>query len=60
MDMLFTRNTPIMDTSFFDPDHDLDLVALIEDARSEDDIASIARLCKARKRARNRAFRTFR
>ncbi len=49
-----------MDTSFFDPEHDLDLVALIENARTEDDIASIARICKARKRARNKAARAVR
>jgi len=55
MGMLFSRNTPIMDTSFFDPEHDLDLVAMIESARTEDDIASIARLCKARKRDRRKA-----
>ncbi len=57
--MLFSRSTPKIDTSFFHPDHDLDLVALIESARTEDDIASIARVCKARHRARRRAARAI-
>ncbi len=58
--MLFSRIIPKMDTSFFDPEHDLDLVAMIENARTEEDIASIARMCKQRQRQRRRAARAVR
>jgi hypothetical protein len=58
--MFFKRNIQALDTSFFEDEHDLDLVAMINNARTEDDIQSIARMCKARMRARRKAARAAR
>lgn len=49
--MFFRKNTHF-DTSLFDPDHDMDLVALANNARSEDDLEFVARISRARMRAR--------
>jgi hypothetical protein len=48
----FRRNENTMDTSLFDPEHDMDLVALINEARTEREIQSVARMSRARMRAR--------
>ncbi len=49
---MFTRNQTELDTSLFDPEHDMDLVALANNARSEGDVESVVRLSRARMRAR--------
>jgi hypothetical protein len=43
-----------LDTSLFDPEHDMDLVAMINEARSEHELQSVARMSRARMRARRR------
>ncbi len=48
------KTTDELDTSLFDPEHDMDLVALINEARTEQDIQSVARMSRARMRARRR------
>jgi hypothetical protein len=48
----FMRNEKPLDTSMFDPEHDMDLVALINEARTEREIQSVARMSRARMRAR--------
>jgi hypothetical protein len=48
----FRRNENTMDTSLFDPEHDMDLVALINEARTEREIQSVARMSRTRMRAR--------
>ena len=50
----FWRNENTLDTSWFDPEHDMDLVTMINEARHEHDIQSIARMSNARSRARRR------
>ena len=48
----FRRIEKEMDTSLFDPEHDMDLVALINEARTEREIQSVARMSRARMRSR--------
>ena len=48
----FRRNDNDVDTSLFDPEHDMDLVAMINEARSEREIQMVARMSRARMRAR--------
>jgi hypothetical protein len=48
----FRRNENVMDTSLFDPEHDMDLVAMINEARTEREIQSVARMSRTRMRAR--------
>ena len=48
----FWRNENHMDTSLFDPEHDMDLVAMFNEARTESEIQSVARMSRARMRAR--------
>ena len=43
-----------LDTSLFDPEEDMDLVVLINDARTERDLERVARMSRARMRARRR------
>jgi hypothetical protein len=43
-----------IDTSLFDPEHDMDLVAMINEARTEHEIQSVARMSRARMRARRK------
>ena len=50
----FWRNENELDTSWFDPEHDLDLVMMINEAHTEHDIQAIARIGNARIRARRR------
>jgi hypothetical protein len=48
----FRRNDNEVDTSLFDPEHDMDLVAMINEARSEGEIELVVRMSRARMRAR--------
>ncbi|HET9094163.1 MAG TPA: hypothetical protein VFN36_03665 [Solirubrobacteraceae bacterium] len=50
----FRRNNNELDTSLFDPEQDMDLVAMINEARTESEILSVARMSRARMRARRR------
>ena len=42
------------DTSLFDPEQDMDLVIMIENARSQEEIQSVVRMSNARMRARRK------
>lgn len=54
--MFNSRRTPNeVDTSLFDPEHDMDLVALINNARTEREVESVAHMSRARMRSRRRA-----
>jgi hypothetical protein len=53
----FRNSQNHIDTSLFDPEHDMDLVAMINEARTEHEIHSVARMSRARMRAR-RKFQT--
>ena len=48
----FRRTEKTVDTSLFDPEHDMDLVALINEARTEREIETVARMSRSRMRAR--------
>jgi hypothetical protein len=50
--MRFRRDAHTPDHSLFDPEHDMDLVALFDMARTEDEIAAVTRMSQARMRAR--------
>ncbi|MGC9219917.1 MAG: hypothetical protein ACP5H2_01030 [Solirubrobacteraceae bacterium] len=50
--MLSILKTPKLDTSFIDPEHDLDLVHMLANCRDEVQLAEVARICRARQRAR--------
>ena len=50
----FLRTPQEIDTSLFDPDEDMDLVLLINKARTEQEIQRVARMSRARMRARRR------
>ncbi|MDA8068733.1 MAG: hypothetical protein M0T77_09005 [Actinomycetota bacterium] len=50
----FLRTPQEIDTSLFDPDEDMDLVLLINTARTEQEIQRVARMSRARMRARRR------
>jgi hypothetical protein len=50
----FWRTENDMDTSLFDPEHDMDLVAMINEARTEREIQSVAQISRARMRARRK------
>jgi hypothetical protein len=56
--MIFQRPTQTLDTSLFDPDHDLDLVAMLNNARTEHELAAATRASHARLRARHAAVKT--
>jgi hypothetical protein len=50
---MFSRNnTHQLDTSLFDPEHDLDLVILFGNARTETELKAAAGLSRSRMRAR--------
>jgi hypothetical protein len=51
MCMFFRRDTKL-DTSLFDPEHDMDLVLMINNARTEREMQAIARMSRARMHAR--------
>jgi hypothetical protein len=50
----FRHNEKQADTSLFDPEQDMDLVIMIENARTEHEIQSVMRMSNARMRARRR------
>lgn len=50
----FRRNENAVDTSLFDPEYDMDLVLMINEARSEHELQSVMRMSRARMRARRR------
>ena len=56
----FRRNQNELDTSLFDPEHDLDLVVMINNARTDREIQSVARMSRARMRARRAQLRSAR
>ena len=56
--MIFQRPTQTLDTSLFDPDHDLDLVAMLNNARTEHELATATRVSHARLRARHQDAKT--
>jgi hypothetical protein len=56
--MFFRRDTKL-DTSLFDPDEDMDLVVMINNARTEQEMQAVARMSRARVHARRtRSTRT--
>jgi hypothetical protein len=57
--MFFRRDTNL-DTSLFDPDHDMDLVVMINNARTEREMQAIARMSRARMHARRARISTSR
>jgi hypothetical protein len=50
----FWRNENDMDTSLFDPEHDMDLVTMINEARTDSEMRSVAQISRARMRARRK------
>jgi hypothetical protein len=50
----FRRNEKDVDSSLFDPEQDMDLVIMIERARTEHEIQAVVRMSSARMRARRR------
>jgi len=56
----FRKHQNDFDTSLFDPEHDLDLVVMINNARTEDEIQSVARMSRSRMRARRAQLRAAR
>jgi hypothetical protein len=56
----FRRHKNELDTSLFDPEHDMDLVAMINNARTEREIQSVARMSRTRMRARRAQLRATR
>ncbi len=56
----FRRVQNELDTSLFDPEQDMDLVVLINDARTDREIQSVARMSRARMRARRAQLRSAR
>jgi len=55
--MFFSRNRHEPDMGLFEEDHDHDLLALIDSARTEEEVRRVARLCMQRSRARIEAAR---
>jgi hypothetical protein len=54
--MFFRRNSSL-DTSLFDPDHDMDLVMMVNNARTEREMQAVARMSRARMHARRNRIR---
>jgi hypothetical protein len=54
--MLFRNHKHAVDTSLFDPEHDMDLVALINNARTEGEMQRVAHMSRARMKARRAAI----
>jgi hypothetical protein len=48
----FLKDRNELDTSLFDPEHDMDLVSMINNARTDREIQSVARMSRARMRDR--------
>jgi len=49
---MFLRRNAELDTSLFDPDHDMDLVMMVNNARTERELQAVARMSRARMHAR--------
>lgn len=56
----FLKDRNELDTSLFDPEHDMDLVSMINNARTEREIQSVARMSRARMRDRRAQLRAAR
>lgn len=56
----FRRNENDVDNSLFDPEQDMDLVVMIEQARTEREIQMIVRMSRARMRARRKELEAAR
>jgi hypothetical protein len=56
----FRRTQNDVDTSLFDPEQDMDLVIMIESARTEHEIQSVVRMSNARMRARRKQLASAR
>jgi len=56
----FLKSQSDLDTSLFDPEHDMDLVALINNARTEREIQSVATMSRDRMRARRAELKAAR
>jgi hypothetical protein len=54
--MFFRNKSRELDASFFDPDHDLDLVAMFNNARTESELEAAAGLSRSRMRARRNSI----
>ncbi len=55
--MFFSRNSTQRDVGFVQDDSDRDLLALIDSARTDEEVRRVARLCMQRTRARIEAAR---
>jgi hypothetical protein len=55
--MLNRNDVNTLDASLFDPEHDLDLVAMLNNARTHDEVRQAMRLSRNRMRARAAAVR---
>jgi hypothetical protein len=56
----FRRNEKDLDTSLFDREQDMDLLIMIDNARTDAEIQSVVRMSNARMRARRRAIEAAR
>ncbi|HUY59059.1 MAG TPA: hypothetical protein VMV16_05070 [Solirubrobacteraceae bacterium] len=54
---MFFRRNENLDTSLFDPDHDMDLVMMVNNARTEQEMQAVARISRARMHARRTRIR---
>lgn len=50
----FRRDQDDVDTSLFDPEQDMDLLIMIDNSRTNEEIQSVVRISRARMRARRR------
>jgi hypothetical protein len=57
MCMNFRRNTHDVDTSLFDPEHDMDLVSMVNEARTEAEMEMVAYMSRSRMKARRAALK---
>ena len=48
----FLRDRDELDTSLFDPEHDMDLVSMLNNARTDAELQSAIRMSRARMRGR--------
>ena len=48
----FRRDQDHMDTSLFDPEQDMDLLIMIDNCRTNEEIQSVVRMSRARMRSR--------
>jgi hypothetical protein len=56
--LMFSKNDAnTLDTSLFDPEHDLDLVAAVNNARTDDELRYAVRMSRNRMRSRRAALK---